>query len=431
MRLLEIFKPKETASPERIVEFAVFSLGSEADLYALSTRLVQSLGTPAWERFAGRRSLEFVLDEGQVADQIPYRLTARLFEDGTGFVRLDLNLLNHKLDLEAGILWRRREFSSALTRFLEAVLGTNDPEKIRHAPGSDEGLRRSGIQPERIGVRLDFGFSKGSILIKIGPPPKDDGILRLSKEVSYKDGVFFLKSADETLLRELDRWCFREEASSWFFKSLRRWLEIIDDSCINKSAIFGFSRFLRKVNRFILRERRFISKRLDTTQLEHYSEFAALASNFDITSRRLSEILLIRKEEATTNTLDALEKLSARKERLFAALVVLVGFAGLLFGALMLIFPAKPWLWTVGACGLVTLPSLAYLLWTRFRSMPKKRREPHDLLQEFEKRESMLTESISQLEGDEGVPERFREELLDRYRSEKVRLEHMTEKIRK
>ena len=428
MRLLDIFNEKET-TPESIVEIAVFSLGSETDLFILSGHLGKVFGNPAWEYFASRRSLFFILDEGKVADEIPYKLTVRIFEDGGGFVRLYLDLSNHKFDLDKGILWYRREFSSALTRFLEAVLETADPEALKHAPGSDDALRRLGLEPERIGGELDFGFAPGSRLIKVGQVPKDGRILRLSNQVVLQDGVFFMKSADEEVLTELARWCYREGVSSWHLYSLRRWLERINESAgsVSKGYTRDFARFLRRVNRFILRERRFFSGLLDISEIEPVSEFSLLARDFDPTSKRLSELFSSRQEEVVTAALEAMEKLSVKQERLFAAWVVLLGAAGLFFGILELLSPGHPWLWIVGSSILIVLPLTAYLLWARLSRRPVRSIGDEVKLVELERRVAVTQDSISLLERSEKVPDQMREELLVRRRRELRRLERLLE----
>jgi len=427
VRILDIFKPKEKDTPEKIVEIAVFSLGSESDLYMLSGHLSAEFGNPAWERFAGRRSLLYILDDGLVAEEIPYKLTARLFEDGGGFVRLDLNLASHKFDLEQGILWHRREFSSALTRFLEAALATSDPESLKHTAGTDETLRQLGIEPERIAGELDFGFSPGSKLVKIGYIPKDGRMLKLSKQAVIRNGIFYISAGDKSTLSELERWCYREGASSWHLYSLRRWLERINEvrSSISKTLPGDFARFLRRVTRFILRERRFFSRLLDTSEIEPFSEFNLLASDFDSTSRRLSEIFSARQEEVVTKTLDALKKLSAKQEILFAAWVVLVGLAGLCFGILELITPGHPWLWIIGSSTLIVLPITAYLIWFLAKRGFRKKGKNLDRHNELSMRMKVLEQSLQNLEDDDEVPEEFREELLTRRRREMNRLKSL------
>lgn len=425
MGIFDLFKEKETPTPDEILELAVFSLGSEADLYLISQHLSVGLGTPSWERFAGRRSLVFSLDEGSLAAQIPYKLTVRLFEDGGGFVRLDLDLSGHPFDVESGVLWRRREFSSALARFLEAALSTRDPEGLKHASGADEALARLGIVPERIAGELDFGFTQGSTLIKIGLLPKGGEKIASRPDAVVLDGVYYLESADEEALHEIERWSYREGASAWHRFSLRRWLERMDDvrASLNRDHLHDFARFLRRVNRFIIRERRFRASYLPVPYLEVGSEFALLAEDFDPTSRRLTELFSVRQEEAVDVALSELRRLSGKQERLFVAWVVLVAAAGVFLGVLQLFFPQASWLWMIGAGTLIVFPLGAYYLWAflRRRSDPKRAAR----LAELKRRQAMLSEAVSRLEGDQGVPDEFREELLTRTRRELARLERL------
>jgi len=427
MGIFDLFKEKETPTPERILELAVFSLGSETDLYRISQHLSLAFGAPAWERFAGRRSLVFTLDGGSLAAQIPYKLTVRLFEDGGGFVRLDLDLSGHPFDVESGILWRRRELSSALARFLETALSTRDPEGLKHASGADEALARLGIVPERIAGELDFGFTQGSTLIKIGLLPKGGEKIASSPDAVLLDRVYYLESADEEALHEIERWSYREGASAWHRFSLRRWLERMDEvrASLNRAHLQDFARFLRRVNRFIIRERRFKASYLPVPYLEVGSEFALLAEDFDPTSRRLTELFSVRQEEAVDVALSELRRLSRKQERLFVAWVVLVAAAGVFLGVLQLFFPQASWLWMIGAGTLIVFPLGAYYLWAflRRRSDPKRAAR----IAELKRRQAMLSEAVSRLEGDQGVPEEFQEELLTRTRRELARIERFME----
>ncbi len=425
MGIFDLFKEKETPTPERILELAVFSLGSETDLYRISQHLSLAFGAPAWERFAGRRSLVFNLDEGSLAAQIPYRLSARLFEDGGGFVRLDLDLSGHAFDVEEGILWRRRELSSALARFLEAALSTRDPEGLKHASGADEALARLGIVPERIAGELDFGFTPGSTLIKIGVLPKGGEKIASGPDTVLLDGVYYVESNDEETLREIERWVYREGASAWHRLSLRRWLERMDDvrSSLNRSHIKDFARFLRRVNRFVTRERRFTASHLPVPYLTVDSEFSLLTDDFDPTSRRLTELFSVRQEEAVDVALSELRRLSRKQEKLFVAWVVLVAVAGVFLGVLQLFFPQASWLWMIGAGALIIFPLGAYYLWAFLRRRSDPKRAPR--IAELKRRQAMLSEAVSRLEGDQGVPEEFREELLTRTRRELARLERL------
>lgn len=425
MGIFDLLKEKETPTPKRIVELAVFSLGSEADLYRISQHLSVGLGTPAWERFAGRRSLVFLLDEGSLAAQIPYKLTVRLFEDGGGFVKLDLDLSGHEFDVESGVLWRRRELSSALARFLETALSTRDPEGLKYASGADEALARLGIVPERIAGELDFGFTPGSTLIKIGVLPKGGEKIASGPDTVLLDGVYHLESEDEAALGEIERWSYREGASAWHRFSLRRWLERMDDvrASLNRAHLRDFARFLRRVNRFIIRERRFEASHLPVPYLEVGSEFVLLAEDFDPTSRRLAELFSVRQEEAVDVALSELRRLSGKQERLFVAWVALVAAAGVFLGVLQLFFPQASWLWMIGAGTLIIFPLGAYYLWAflRRRSDPKRAAR----LAELKRRQEILSESVSRMEGDQGVPEEFREELLTRTRRELARIERL------
>ncbi len=305
-----MFREKEPPAPKRIVELAVFSLGSEADLYRLSHHLSASLGNPGWERFSGRRSVVFILDKGNLADEVEYTLTVRLFEDGGGFVRLDLDLSKSALDMDQGLLWHRREFSQALTRLIEASLSTHDPEGLRHCEGADSTLYLTGITPERIAGELDFGFTQGTTIIKIGLLPETGEKLSASGDIFMHQGVFYLKADDENAIREMERWVYREGAASWHRLSLRRWLERMEDvRHSSQGNTRDFARFLRRVNHFIIRERRFQSPRLAASRLAEISEFALLSEDFDPTSRRLTDIFSIREEDAVRATLSELKRL--------------------------------------------------------------------------------------------------------------------------
>ncbi len=424
MGLFDLFKEKEHA-PERIAEIAVFSLGSEADLYRLSQYLSVAYGAPSWERFAGRRSLLFSLDEGSIAGEIPYKLTVHIFEDGGGFVKLDLDLSAHDFDVDEGILWRRRELSSALARFLETALSTRDPEGLKHAQGADESLARLGITPERIAGELDFGFTPGSTLIKVGSLPKGGDKIASNPDTVFADGVYYMESANDATLREIERWLYREGASAWHRLSLRRWLERMDDvrSSLQRSHIKDFARFLRRVNRFITRERRFKALRLPVPYLAVNSEFSMLAEDFDPTSRRLSELFSVRQEDAVETALSELRRLSRKQERLFVAWVVLVAVAGIFLGVLQLFFPQASWLWMIGAGALIVFPLGAYYLWAYLRPKSDSKRDAR--VAEFKRRQAMLTDTLSRLEGDEGVPDEFRDELLTRFRRELARLQRL------
>jgi len=427
MGVFGLFGEKEAAVPKKMVELAVFSLGSEANLYRLSEHLGTVFGNPAWERFAGRRSLVFVLDEGELAAEIPYKLSVRLFEDGGGFVRLELDLAEHSFETDAGLLWHRRELSSALTRFLEAALSSRDPEALKHAPGAEAALARLGIVPERIAGELDFGFTPGSTLIKIGVLPDGGDTLAHGPEVVLKDRVFFVELEDGATLHELERWVYREGAAAWHRLSLRRWLERMDDvrTSLAKTHTRDFARFLRRVNRFLMRERRFGSTRLPVGYLEQSSEFTLLAEDFDPTSRRLSEIFSARQEDAVDATLRELKRLSFKQERLFAAWVVLVAVAGLFIGVLQLLFPGASWLWMIGAGAMVLFPLGAYYLWAALRGKPRPSPGREERLSALEERRLRLAELLSQLERDESVPQEFREELLTKIRRELARLERL------
>jgi hypothetical protein len=425
MGLFDIFKAKESPTPDKIVELAVFSLGSEADLYRMSQHLSVAFGAPAWERFGGRRTLVFTLDEGSLAAQIPYKLSAKLFEDGGGFVRLDLDLSGQAFDVDEGILWRRRELSSALARFLEAALSTRDPEGLKHSEGADESLARLGIVSERIAGELDFGFTPGSTLIKIGVLPKEGEKIISKPDTVLLDGVYHIELEDEEVLGEIERWTYREGASAWHRLSLRRWLERMDDvrSSLNRSHIKDFARFLRRVNRFITRERRFNAFYLPVPYLVVESEFSLLTDDFDPTSRRLTELFSVRQEEAVDAALSELRRLSRKQERLFVAWVVLVAAAGVFLGVLQLFFPQASWLWMIGAGALIIFPVGAYYLWAFLRRRTDSRRNAR--IVELNRRHAILAESLSRLEKDETVPDEFRDELLTRARRELARIERL------
>lgn len=427
MGILDLFKPKEESTPARIYELAVFSLGSELDLYRLSKHLGTVFGTPSWERFAGRRSVVFGLDEGLLAEEVPYKFTARLFEDGGGFVRLDLDLSQHKFDLDVGPLWRRRELSSALTRFLEAALSTRDPEGLKYAQGTDASLPRLGIVPERIAGELDFGFCTGSILVKIGVIPKQGFRLASDPAVALLDGVFYMESDDAETLGEIERWAYREGAASWHRLSLRRWLERMDDvrDSTHAGHVKDFARFLRRVNHFVIRERRFTSSRLPAAMLDAGSEFSMLAADFDPTSKRLMELFSVRQEDAVDATLSELKRLSGRQERLFAAWLVLAVVGGLLLGCLYLLFPGASWLWMIGAGAMIVFPLLTYYLWRFVR--PKAKPHPGRLkrVADLARQRESLENTLEQVERDKGIPDDYREELLTRTQREISRLKRL------
>lgn len=427
MGILDLFKAKEEPTPGRIVELAVFSLGSEFDLYRLSQHLATVFGTPSWERFGGRRSVLFGLDEGLLAEEVPYKFTARLFEDGGGFVRLDLDLSRHKFDLDVGPLWRRRELSSALARFLEAALSTRDPEGFKYAEGANASLLRLGIVPERIAGELDFGFSSGSVLVKVGVIPKEGIKLTGDPVVALLDGVFHMESDEEETLAEIERWAYREGAASWHRLSLRRWLERMDD--VRDSAyaehVKDFARFLRRVNHFIIRERKFFSSRLPAAMLEAGSEFSMLAADFDPTSRRLMELFSARQEDAVDATLSELKRLSARQERLFAAWLVLAVVGGLLLGCLYLLFPGAAWLWMIGAGAMIVFPLLTYYLWKFVRAKPQPDPKRARRISELTRRTESLEGMLEQVERDKTIPDEFKEELLVLNRRELARIRRL------
>ncbi|MBD3285153.1 hypothetical protein GF359_02075 [candidate division WOR-3 bacterium] len=433
MRILDIFKPREKDTPEKIIEIAVFSLGSAIDLYVLSAHLAEGFGTPAWERFAGRRSLVFILDEGEVASEIPYKLTARLFEEGGGYVKLELDLHSHKFDVDSGILWHRREFSSILTRFLQTALRTDDLEALRSVTESRDILRQLGIEPERLGGELNFGFDKGSILIKVGPVPDAEGIIKLGEKAAFGDGIIYLESGDTGSIPLLERWCYREGASSWHLSSLGLGLEYLNQvrSNVSTSMCYQFARFLRRINRFILKERRFPLRPIDMTKIESSSEFNNLVSDFDSTSRRLSELLLARREGISSRDLYALRRLITGQGLLAAALVLLVGFAGLFFGLSQLILHGLTWPWIAGLSALLILPGAAYLIWVFVRRGKLKRREESDGLKEINDRLKILADYVESLEADENVPEDFREELVAIRCREINRLKYLVSEVSK
>lgn len=420
MGILDIFKEKEAPTPAKIVELAVFSLGSEADLYKLSQHLSVALGTSAWERFVRRRSLVFVLDEGKLAAEIPYKMTVRLFEDGGGVVKLDLDLSGKSFDIEEGVLWRRRELSAALTRFMEAALSTHDPEGIKHTPGAGAGLLRLGIVPERIAGELDFGFTPGSTVIKIGILPKKGEKLAGNPDLVSQDGILYLEKNDEDKIAELERWFYREGAAAWHRLSLRRWLERMDDVRSSASQVHAqdFARFLRRVNYFILRERRFRSAWLPVPYLEQSAEFTLLTADFDPTSRRLSDIFSARAEEVVTATVEELRRLSLKQEKLFAGWVVLIVVAAIFLG----LYPGATWQWIVGAAGMIVLSLGAYFLWGLIRRRPGKDARTDVKLSELDRRRRDIEQVLSTLEGDEKVPDDFRDELVTRKRRELARL---------
>ncbi|GEM_PF-2383430 len=424
MPLLDIFKEKQTPTPDKIVEIAVFSLGSEADLYQLGKHLEHIFGNPAWERFSGRRSLLFNIDSGYLAEEIPYSLSVRLFEDGGGLVRLDVDLKAHSFDIDTGLLWHRRELSSALSRFLEAALATRNPEEFKYLQGAESVLADLGIVPERIGGELDFGFTTGSAVIKIGMLPEDAEKISRKPDMAVKDDFYYLKEDHEQLLNDIVRWVYREKAASWHRLSLRRWLERMDDvrSSFSNSHVKDFARFIRRVNRFILRERRFVSKYLPVEDFDFNSEFSLLAEDFDPTSRRLSDIFSARQEDAVSATLSELKRLSAKQERLFAAWVVLVAVAGLFLGVIYLFFPGAAWLWMLGAGAMLLLPVGAYYLWAAFRRKAKPEPARSRRIKELERRQLMLSESLNNLKQDELVPDDIREEMLTRKGRELARL---------
>lgn len=418
-----MFREKEPPTPKRIVELAVFSLGSEADLYRLSQHLSVSFGNPGWERFAGRRSIVFILDKGSLAGEIDYTLAVRLFEDGGGVVRLDLDFSKSALDMEQGLLWHRREFSQALTRFIEASLSSHDPEELRHSETADSTLFLTGITPERIAGELDFGFTHGTAIIKIGLLPDSGEKLSASGDIFMHQGVYYLKVDDEEAIREIERWVYREGAASWHRLSLRRWLERMED-VRHSGNTQDFARFLRRVNHFIIRERRFLSPRFLASRLSETSEFALLSEDFDPTSRRLTDIFSIREEDTVKATLSELKRLSFRQERLFAAWVVLVAVAGLFFSMLYLLFPGSWWLWIAGAGATLILPLAAYYLWGFIRSkkpIPDSKRSAR--IAELDQKCASISNLLAQIERDQGIPEDFRDEILTRQRRELARIE--------
>lgn len=105
------------------------------------------------------------------------------------------------------------------------------------------------------------------------------------------------------------------------------------------------------------------------------------------------------------------------------AWVALVAAAGVFLGVLQLLYPQASWLWMIGAGALIIFPLGAYYLWAflRRRSDPKRAAR----LAELKRRQEILSESVSRLEGDQGVPEEFREELLTRTRRELARIERL------
>jgi hypothetical protein len=347
-------------------------------------------------------------------------MTVRLFEDGGGLVRLDLDLSGKSFDIEEGVLWRRRELSAALARFMEAALSTHDPEGIKHTPGAGAGLLRLGIVPERIAGELDFGFTPGSTLIKIGILPKKGEKLTGNPDLISKDGVLYLEKNDSDKIAELERWFYREGAAAWHRLSLRRWLERMDDVRSSGSQVHAqdFARFLRRVNHFILRERRFRSAWLPVPYLEQSAEFALLTADFDPTSRRLSDIFSARAEEVVTKTVEELRRLSLKQERLFAGWVVLIVVAAIFLG----LYPGATWHWIVGAAGMIVLSLGAYFLWGIIRRKPGKDARKDTKLSELDRRCRDIEQVLISLESDEKVPDDFREELVTRKRRELSRL---------
>lgn len=428
MGFLDLFREKEPPTPKKIVELAVFSLASELDLYRISRHLAGVFGNPGWERYAGRRSLVFILDEGNLADEIPYSLTSRLFEDGGGFVRLELDLSKSTLDIDQGLLWHRREFSNTLSRFIETALCSDNPEELRHSMEADPILLRSGLTPERIAGELDFGFSHGSTIVKIGLLPDAGEKLSAAGDIFISQGVFYLKSDEEEALAEIERWVYREGSASWHRLSLRRWLERMDD--VRNTSSFAnttdFARFLRRVNHFILRERRFNSIKISFSRMEGSSEFELLVADFDPTSQRLTDVFSIKEEDTVASTLAELKRLSFRQERLFAAWVVLVATAGLFFSMLYLLFPGAWWFWLTGASATLILPLSAYYVWGLIKRKKEKPSKDNEVrISEFEKRIEDTQFIIAQIEQDQGIPQDIKDEILIRNRRELARTERL------
>lgn len=427
MGILDIFQPRETPTPGEIIELAVFSLGSEFDLFRLTAHLETVFGNPAWERFGRRRSVTFTLDEGKLAEEIPYILSVRLFEDGGGFVRLKLDLAHHNFDIDTGPLWHRRELSAALARFLEAALSTRNPEALKHSAGGGETLKRLGIVPECIAGELDFGFSEGTTIIKIGITPKKGVKLSSDPVIMLDKGVYHLRKESAGAISEIERWVYREGAATWHRLSLRRWLERMEDaanSC-GEGHVKDFSNFLRRVNHFILRERRFTSAYLPAAMLEAGSSFSMLAADFNITSSRLLEILAVRRQDRIEATIAELNRQSVRQERLFA-----VGFASLVLGAvsmglLKLFFPGLSWLWFIVAGVAVLLPVAGFFLYRTLSTGDEPRRKAR--VAELSERHLTLENLLDKIEHHQGVPDEFHDELKTRMHRELARVKRLQE----